>query len=215
MILNVERVVTGPFQENSYLAWQDGTSSCLVIDPGDDPEKITQSIEHHDLNPIAIVNTHAHLDHIGGVSELKTHFNISFYLHHQEKPVLDGYARDCAFFGMTPKETPEVDHWFGNEDLSIGDFEIQLVETPGHTPGGTCLVVNNHVFTGDTIFAGSVGRTDLPGGNWNTLCNSLVKAMKEIPGDFILHPGHGPDTTLEQEMSQNPFLIPLLNRVNS
>ncbi|HIN02605.1 MAG TPA: MBL fold metallo-hydrolase [Candidatus Marinimicrobia bacterium] len=215
MSLNVERIVTGPFQENSYVIWQDGSPSCLVIDPGDDPELIIETILGKGLHPIAVVNTHAHLDHIGGVSDLKEKYGIPFYLHPNEKSVLDGYERDCAFFGMTPKVTPTVDHWLNTGELKVGDFLIQCVETPGHTPGGTCLVINDHVFTGDTIFAGSVGRTDLPGGDWNTLCESLVKAMKEIPGDYILHPGHGLHTTLKNEMLKNPFLIPLLKRVNS
>ena len=215
MSLKVERIVTGPFQENSYVAWQDGLPSCLVIDPGDDPGLIIEVILGKDLSPIAVVNTHAHLDHIAGVSDLKEKYGIPFYLHPNEKPILDGYERDCAFFGITPKITPTVDHWLSAGELKVSDFLIQCVETPGHTPGGTCLIINDHVFTGDTIFAGSVGRTDLPGGNWDTLCDSLVKAMENISHNYILHPGHGPDTTLEKEIKQNPFLIPLLKRVNS
>lgn len=214
-MIHVERIVTGPFQENSYVVWQDGLPSCLFIDPGDDEDNLISFIQTKDLSPIAIVNTHAHLDHIGAVDSLKSSFNIPFYLHPNEKPVLDGYERDCAFFGMNPKTTPQVDHWFGRDSFSIDSFNIKLVETPGHTPGGTCIVIGDHVFTGDTLFAGSVGRTDLPGGNWDTLENSLVVAMKNIPHDYILHPGHGPATTLKNEMNQNPFLIPLLNRVNS
>ena len=215
MNLNVERVVTGPFRENSYIVWERESVSCLLIDPGDDSELIIESIKGQNLHPIAIVNTHAHLDHIGGVSDLTKYYKIPFYLHPNEKPILDGYEKDCAFFGMTPKRTPTVDHWLTTGEFEIGNFLIQCLETPGHTPGGTCLGVKNHVFTGDTIFAGSVGRTDLPGGNWDALCDSLVKAMEVIPSDYILHPGHGSSTTLNIEMSQNPFLIPLLNRVNS
>ena len=97
----------------------------------------------------------------------------------------------------------------------IGEFKIELFSAPGHTPGGTCLIIHNHVFTGDTLFVGSIGRTDLPGGNWETLNNSLIRIMQVIPSDFVLHLGHGNDTTLKVVMEQNPFLLPLLNRVNS
>ena len=215
MTLNVKRIITGPFQENSFIAWQKGLVACLVIDPGDEPGLIQNAIEEEDLEPVAIINTHAHLDHIGAVTELKNEFGISFYLHKNEKPVLNNFERDRAFFGMVPQGVPKVDQWYGSDELNIGSYTIRIIATPGHTPGGTCLVISDHIFTGDTLFAGSVGRTDLPGGNWDTLCSSLVKLMKEIPADYILHPGHGPDTTMKTEMSQNPFLFPLLKQVNS
>ena len=128
---------------------------------------------------------------------------------------MNNFERDRAFYGMVPQGAPKVDQWYGSDELNIGSYAIRIIATPGHTPGGTCLVISDHIFTGDTLFAGSVGRTDLPGGNWDTLCSSLVKLMKEISADYILHPGHGPDTTLKTEMSQNPFLFPLLKQVNS
>ncbi|MBT5363754.1 MAG: MBL fold metallo-hydrolase [Candidatus Marinimicrobia bacterium] len=215
MSLNIERVVTGPFQENSFITWQDNSKFCIIVDPGDDAHLIIQQLENLNLEPLAVINTHAHLDHIGAISDLKEKFTIPFYLHSLEKTILDGYERDCALFGMNQKTAPTVDHWFNSETIRIKTYEILLVETPGHTPGGTCLCIDRHVFTGDTIFAGSVGRTDLPGGDWDTLSQSLIKVMNEIPSDYILHPGHGLDTNLKTEMKQNPFLIPLLNRVNS
>ena len=205
----------GPFQENSFIAWQKGLVPCLVIDPGDEPGLIQNAIEEEDLEPVAIINTHAHLDHIGAVTELKKEFGIPFYLHKEEIFVLNNFERDRAFFCMVPQGVPKVDQWYGSDELNIGSYTIRIIATPGHTPGGTCLVISDHIFTGDTLFAGSVGRTDLPGGNWDTLCSSLVKLMKEIPADYILHPGHGPDTTMKTEMSQNPFLFPLLSQVNS
>ena len=97
----------------------------------------------------------------------------------------------------------------------IGEFKIELFSAPGHTPGGTCLIIHNYVFTGNTLFAGSIGRTDFPGGNWETLNNSLIRIMQVIPSDFVLHLGHGNDTTLKVVKEQNPFFLPLLNRVNS
>lgn len=215
MIIHVHRIVTGPFQENSFIVRQENSISCLIIDPGDDSEKFIQYFETHELTPLAILNTHAHLDHIGAVNDLKSKYAIPFYLHRGDEPVLDGYERDCSLFGMQPKGTPTVDYWYNDSELNIEKFSIQIVDTPGHTPGSSCLMIGNHVFTGDTIFAGSVGRTDLPGGDWETLNQSLLNVVKTIPHDYILHPGHGPDTSLNVEMKQNPFLIPFVSQVNS
>jgi|TARA_Y100000310_G_scaffold206396_1_gene206822 glyoxylase-like metal-dependent hydrolase (beta-lactamase superfamily II) len=213
--LNVETVVTGPFQENSYIAWYPDSQDAVLVDPGEDDFLIIQALEDHDLVPIAIINTHAHSDHIGAVQPLKEKYDIPFYLHKDEKFILNTYEMTCRMFGMPPKKTPEVDHWFKGEGrITIGDFQFNTVNTPGHTPGGTCLEIDNHIFVGDTLFRGSVGRTDLPGGNWDTLESSLVHLMNSIPHDRIVHSGHGPITTLADEMKENPFLISLINRVN-
>jgi len=212
--LNVKCIVTGPFRENSYLAWYNNSSSCIIIDPGDNPELIIEEINKNNVEPLAIVNTHAHLDHIGGVNTIQKKYKIPFYLHQNEKTILNNYTKDCTYFGIDSNSPPIVDYWFDSGKLELKEFIIKLLETPGHTPGGTCLVIEEHVFTGDTIFCGSIGRTDLPGGNWETLCDSLVKLMNDLPSDYILYPGHGPITSLSEEMSQNPFLIPLLNKVN-
>lgn len=216
MSLNVETVVTGPFQENSYIVWYSDSPDAVLVDPGDDDHLIIQAIGDHNLTPNAIVNTHAHLDHIGAVHPLKEKFSIPFYLHIEEKFILDTYAATCRMFGMVQKETPEVEYWFKEEgEINIGQFTIQTVNTPGHTPGGTCLEIENHLFVGDTLFKGSVGRTDLPGGDWNTLESSLVHLANSVCHDRIVHSGHGPDTTLEFEIRENPFLIPLKDRLNS
>tara|TARA_A100001234_G_C12536328_1_gene346797 strand:- start:113 stop:763 length:651 start_codon:yes stop_codon:yes gene_type:complete len=212
--LNVKCIVTGPFKENSYLISYNYSSYCIIIDPGDNPDSIIDEINRNNYRPIAIVNTHAHLDHIGGVNKIQTKYKIPFYLHQNEKIILDNYTKDCEYFGISANIPPIVDHWFNSGKLELKEFSIKLLETPGHTPGGTCLVIEKHVFTGDTIFCGSVGRTDLPGGNWDTLCDSLVSLMNNVPFDYILHPGHGPRTSLSKEISQNQFLIPLLNKVN-
>ena len=214
MNLNVKCIVTGPFRENSYLVWYKNSSCCIIIDPGDNPELIVEEINKNNFEPLAIVNTHAHLDHIGGVGTIQKKYKIPFYLHQNEKIILNNYTRDCRYFGIDSNSPPIVDYWFDSGKLELKEFTIKLLETPGHTPGGTCLVIEEHVFTGDTIFCGSIGRTDLPGGNWETLCDSLVKLMNDLPSDYILHPGHGQITSLSEEMSQNPFLIPLLNKVN-
>jgi len=213
--LKVETVVTGPFRENSYIAWYSGSPEAIMVDPGDDDPILIETLRGHQLVPIAIINTHAHLDHIGAVQPLKEKFNIPFYLHEEEKFILDTYEDTCRMFGLQPRDTPKVDVWFKDEDeVSVGAFHFKTVNTPGHTPGGTCLEIDNHIFVGDTLFRGSVGRTDLPGGNWNTLESSLVHLMNSVGHDCIVHSGHGPDTTLDFEIRENPFLIPLRDRLN-
>ncbi|MEA1881597.1 MAG: MBL fold metallo-hydrolase [Candidatus Marinimicrobia bacterium] len=215
MSLNVETVVTGPFQENSYISWYPGSPDAILVDPGDDDPLIIQALGSHNLVPIAIINTHAHLDHIGAVQPLKEKYQIPFYLHEDEKFILDTYEMTCRMFGMPPRKAPTVDTWFkGETKISIGGFHFNTVNTPGHTPGGTCLEIDNHLFVGDTLFRGSVGRTDLPGGDWTTLKSSLVHLVKSVKHDQIVHSGHGADTTLEFEIKENPFLIPLKDKLN-
>ena len=215
MSLNVETVVTGPFQENSYILWYSGSSDAVLIDPGDDPQLIIHAIEDQNLDPIGIINTHAHLDHIGAVYPLKEKYQISFYLHENEKLILDMYEQTCEMFGIIPKEKPEVDIWFTDEGkIIIGEFHFNTLNTPGHTPGGTCLELENHIFVGDTLFRGSVGRTDLPGGDWSTLESSLVHIIQSFNHNKIIHSGHGPDTTLLIELEKNPFLIELCDKQN-
>ena len=214
-MLNIDWTVTGSFQENSYIIWKENKDSCIIIDPGDDFVNVIKMINKNKVKPIAIINTHAHLDHIASVADLKERYSIPFYLHYNEKEVLQNYQRDSLIFGLVPSKTPEVDFWFRSGILEIGPFNIELIETPGHTPGGTCLKFENHLFTGDTIFSRSIGRTDLPGGDWNILSDSLVRVMKKIPENQILYPGHGPITSLKIEMQKNQFLIPLLDKVNS
>ncbi|SVB95249.1 uncharacterized protein METZ01_LOCUS248103 [marine metagenome] len=167
------------------------------------------------MDPIGIINTHAHLDHIGAVYPLKEKYQIPFYLNVNEKLILDMYEQTCEMFGIIPKEKPEVDIWFTDEGkIRIGEFHFNTLNTPGHTPGGTCLELGNHIFVGDTLFRGSVGRTDLPGGDWSTLESSLVHIIQSFNHNKIVHSGHGPDTTLLIELEKNPFLIELCDKQN-
>ncbi len=207
MISQVIPIVTGPFQENTFIVWDDSDKKCIIIDPGDNPERIISEIDSLSLFPRAIVNTHAHLDHIGAVDSLKEHYNIPFYLHKNETSILANYESSLTYFGLSPKPAPKVDIWFEHENtISIDNFSIQLFKTPGHTPGGTCLIINENVFTGDTLFKGSIGRTDLPGGDFELLSKSLKRLMDEVPETFTIYPGHGPTTTLAQEKVENPYL---------
>ena len=203
----VEKIVTGPFQENTFVVRSVESNQTLIIDPGDDEVRIIEFIRSKKLIPLAILNTHAHLDHIGAVSKLKESFNIPFYLHEEEKMILDHYEESCEMFGLLPKQKPKVDKWLKNhKSLTIKDFKVKIINTPGHTPGGVCYEIDNHIFVGDTIFKGSVGRTDLPGGNWDNLKKSLFQLIDTVNHEKIVHPGHGDDTTLKHELVSNPFL---------
>jgi glyoxylase-like metal-dependent hydrolase (beta-lactamase superfamily II) len=213
--LRIQTLVTGVFQENCFILWDDTGSECLLIDPGDDAEKISASIQSLGLSPLGILNTHGHIDHIGAVNDLKKEFEIPFYLPVGEKAILELYETTALYFGLKPREKPEVDFWLENESkLTLGPFSFQVYFTPGHTPGGQCYKIENHLFSGDTLFKRSVGRTDLPGGDWNTLEQSLKMLVSEIPEDTLIHSGHGPDTTMARERVENPFLYPLLRELN-
>lgn len=215
MNLRIHTLVTGPFQENCFILWWEGQPGSILIDPGDNPDIIKAALSQFGLAPVAILNTHAHLDHINAVQSLKESYGIPFYLHREEKLVLNGYEEACRLFGIMPGSKPEVDIWFDdNSELTLEDFTFQVIPTPGHTPGGVCFNIAGHLFSGDTLFKGSVGRTDLPGGNWSMLEKSLLKLMTLVSRDTIIHSGHGPETSLELEMLKNPFLIPLLNKLN-
>ena len=215
MKLVVQSIVTGPFRENTYIVSDQVSSQCVLIDPGDEDQKIIHILEENNLQPIAILNTHAHLDHIGAVTEIKERYTVPFYLHIAEKPVLESYQISTKMFGLQEKDTPSVDKWIkSGGPLKIGPFLFSIIETPGHTPGGCSYVIEDCVFVGDTLFQGSIGRTDLPGGDWPTLENSLVKLMTSLNLDITVYSGHGPVTSLRIEKEQNPFIISLKNRVN-
>ena len=215
MSLFVETIVTGPFKEHSYFFWYNNSRDAILIDPGDDYNLICNQLDKKKLMPVAIINTHAHLDHIGALSQLKQIYDIPFYLHEDEALILDTYKDTCNFFGVEEREKPEVDIWLKDDcEIIINNFKINLFHTPGHTPGGICIKVDNHLFVGDTIFHGSVGRTDLTGGSWEKLESSLINLVKSMDPDIILHSGHGPETTLAKEIEKNPFLIALNDKLN-
>ncbi|MEE9573803.1 MAG: MBL fold metallo-hydrolase [Candidatus Neomarinimicrobiota bacterium] len=210
MKINIHKITAGPFQVNGYIVHSDDNLDCLIIDPGDNPKLYIKEIENNDLTPIAILNTHGHIDHVHAVQPLKDHYSIPFYIHKNEKMVVDHYPQGCLIYGMTPNEKPIVDNWLTNENnLTIGDYNLKVIHTPGHTPGGVCYQLNSDIFTGDTLFKGSIGRTDLPGGDYNTLISSLKLLIANIKSDTQIHSGHGSSTTIGNEIATNPFLLDL------
>jgi len=212
--LSIKTIVTGPFQENTYLLIDKLSDKCILLDPGDEGQKIINYINENNLIPIAIINTHAHLDHIGAIAEIKEKYLIPFYLHVDEKPILDSFPIACRIYGINKRETPSVDKWINSSgDLVIGPFKLLIIETPGHTPGGCSYLIKDVIFVGDTLFKGSIGRTDLPGGDSKVLEQSLIKLMKTLNPKTKVYSGHGPLTSIIAEKTNNPFLIPLQNQL--
>lgn len=205
-----KQVPLGPLQTNCYLIYND-SKSCLIVDPGDNPKKLSSVIEQLELKPAAILLTHAHFDHIGAVDSIRDKYALKVYMHEKEKewltdPALNGSKHFMLSNMITARE---ADHFFpGEGDVTIGEFNFSVFETPGHSPGSVSFYFPEHHFVaaGDALFQGSIGRTDLPGGNHNQLIRSIHEQLMVLPEETEVLPGHGATTTIGYEMDSNPFL---------
>ncbi|QPA30064.1 MBL fold metallo-hydrolase [Thermaerobacillus caldiproteolyticus] len=204
-----ERIPLGPLQTNAYiLSHSDGT--CVIFDPGSEGEKLVHYIEQQGWTPLAILLTHAHFDHIGAINDVQKKWQIPIYIHEQEKewladPLLNGSA---YFIGEQIKVNYAPQCLKQEQTLKIGNFTFELLETPGHSPGSISYYLREMevIFSGDVLFAGSIGRTDLPGGNYDQLMRSIHDKLLGLPEETIVLPGHGRETTIGAEMDSNPFL---------
>ncbi len=207
-----EHLLVGPLACNCYIVGDPETSQAIVIDPGDDADAILQALGRHGLRLALTVATHAHFDHIMAAEALRSATGAPFYLHSDDLSLLDWVPASLQLFlGRVKGEVPEVDVVVKDGDLvSVGGTELQILHTPGHSPGSICLLSPDGekgpvLFSGDTLFAQSVGRTDLPGGDMDQLIGSIKQRLLPL-GDLIVFPGHGPATSLERERYENPFL---------
>ena len=204
-----KRVPLGPLQTNCYLyALPDG--DCVIIDPGEEAEKLIQIIREKKWKPVAILLTHAHFDHIGAVDKVRDFFNIPVYVHKKEEEWLTNPALNGSrFFQLGEIKASPAEELISEEGiLEIGDFTFKVLFTPGHSPGSISYYDENEalVFSGDALFQGSIGRTDLPGGNYQQLMDSIHNKLCTLPEDTLCLSGHGPETIIGDELHHNPFL---------
>lgn len=210
MATQVHTVVVGPFAVNCYLLWDQQTSEGVIIDPGAEADEIAEEIDEFNITPKAILLTHGHGDHIAAVADLKRIFDVPLYIGRGEEALLaDPGANISAFFDH-PIVAPKPDHSVEDEQLiSVGGIELLVLSTPGHTAAGVCYLeeCGGRLFCGDTLFAGSIGRTDLSGGDYEQLIKSIQKKILSLPDNVLVFPGHGPQTTVGTERGTNPFLF--------
>jgi len=208
----VERLVVGPLQVNCYLVAHPETREAIIVDPGDDPDRISARVRELGLKPLRIVNTHCHFDHVLGVQALKEEFGIPFWIPRGEEGLVQVAPQVALeWLGTAPGPAPEVDALIAEgQNIAPPGLTLVVHEAPGHSPNGCVFVGEGVCFSGDVVFAGSIGRYDLPGADFNTLMRSIRRIFLPLPDETIIYPGHGPPTTMGQERRWNPFIQALL-----
>jgi glyoxylase-like metal-dependent hydrolase (beta-lactamase superfamily II) len=183
------------------------THEAVVIDPGDEHEKILETLSDTELTVKFLINTHGHFDHVGANRSMKQATGAPILIHALDAPMLGHLASAAASFGLRSENSPPPDRTIDDGDIiTFGNISLKVIHTPGHSPGGICLHTDGVLFVGDTLFSGSIGRTDLPGGNFQTLKESIQKKLFPLGDDIQVFTGHGPSTTLGREKRHNPFV---------
>ena len=195
-MLKVHAMALGAYQTNCYIIHDDTSKTCCVIDPGYDADLILDKLEELGMSLEAILLTHGHFDHVGGVKELASETGCRVYICGEDLSMPPMMTAGPIFYTHTYSE---------GDRLSLAGLDISVIHTPGHTPGSVCLIADDAMFSGDTLFAGSCGRTDLPGGNWATILKSL-RRLASFEANFRVFPGHGEDTSLAEEKKYNPYM---------
>jgi glyoxylase-like metal-dependent hydrolase (beta-lactamase superfamily II) len=210
----VESQAVGPFMKNGFVLACERTRDAVLIDPGDEVASLLAYATQQNLTIRHILLTHAHVDHITGVGAAKRALGVPVYLHRDDLFLYERAVEAGEMFGLRVERQPPIDVFYADgQTIEFGSYEVRWHHTPGHCPGGVCLqvgakgAVGQELFVGDTLFAGSIGRTDLPGGDYNVLIASIKNVLFPLGDDAIVHPGHGPDTTIGRERRTNPFLV--------
>jgi len=214
MILETRAVA--PFYKNGFLVGCERTREAVLIDPGDEVDELLGAVRDADVTVQYILLTHAHVDHITGVATAKSALDVPVYLHRDDLFLYENVVQQGALFGFKVQPQPPVDVFYDLSPIYFGEYQVSVHHTPGHCPGGVCLQIGRKgdaagdLFVGDTLFAGSIGRTDLPGGDYAVLMRSITDVLFALGDTSIVHPGHGPDTTIQRERTTNPFVLEYL-----
>ena len=211
--MRIFKLTYNPFQENTYILANDD-NTCVIIDPGcyfkEEKEHFLHFIQHEKLTPVALLNTHAHLDHIMGNSFVKEHFDIDLYLHREDLPLLQAGSQSAKLYGFDAFiPSPEPDQWLvDGQILTFGEISLEVIFGPGHAPGHVAFYSEKDkvIINGDILFQGSYGRVDLPGGDFETLKKSITERLFILPEETVVYTGHGPETTIGAEKKSNPIL---------
>ena len=204
----IEKLEVGMIMANCYIVGCEKTRQAVVIDPGDEGDRILYRLADNKLTVAYIINTHGHFDHVGANKQLKDATGADLLIHEADAPMLSMLSEMAESFGMAMDNSPPPDRTLKDGDkITFGDITMDVIHTPGHTPGGISLVTDKKAFVGDTLFAGSIGRTDFPGGDFNTLIESIQKRLFPLGDDVTVYCGHGPETTIGMERRTNPFVM--------
>lgn len=202
----IKDLMVGPIMANCFIIGCENTREAAVIDPGDESDKILLTLAGLKLKVKYIINTHGHFDHVGGNKRMKDATGADILIHSLDAPMLDYISQSASAWGMNAEDSPPPDLMLKDGDkVRFGDITLKVIHTPGHSPGGISLYSDGFVFVGDTLFAGSIGRTDFPGGDFDTLISSIRKKLFVLGDDVRVFTGHGPETTIGAEKRYNPF----------
>lgn len=205
--MKVEKLVVGEMQANCYLVWDEQSKEAVAIDPGGDPDTIIDAISRNSLKVIHIINTHGHVDHVEANDLIRQKTGASLFIHSADVSLLQDLELNLSqALGKGKNFLPPTKALEDKDKLKLNGFDLEVLHTPGHTPGSICLYGDKRLFSGDTLFAGGVGRTDLPGGNFRQLKDSLEHKILKLSDEVVVYPGHGPNTTIGKERRDNPFL---------